>query len=92
MEDLKRCTSTCLGRDGSGVYPWILEKSVIILNRWTFMDRLASCVIEKSVSRLVLLLLNQSISLNQGRFKLKENQTEPKLRAHKWRCHQTDLN
>ena len=25
-------------------------------------------------------------------FKLKENQTEPKLRAHKWRCHQTDLN
>ena len=58
MDDLNQCINSELD---SGVLPWVLERSVVILNRKAFSDRLANCVTKKSANRYIQARVNYQV-------------------------------
>ena len=58
MDDLNQCIKSELD---SGVLPWVLERSVVILDRKAFSDRFAMCVTKKSANRYIKATVNHQI-------------------------------
>ena len=58
MDDLNQCIKS---EFDSGVLPWVLKRSVVILDRKAFSDRFAMCVTKKSANRYIKARVNHQL-------------------------------